>query len=290
MSPEVSIGLTFYNNADTLLDALRSIFAQSFQDWELIIVDDNSNDGSFEIVQAVRDPRVRIYREKEKKGFVPALNLMTQISTGRYYARMDADDMMHPERLKKQVEFLRANERIDVVDTLMCSMDQKGRAIGVRDTGEIDFSPSTLLSGRFFHHATVLGKTSWFQNNPYDTGYIRAEDCELWCRTYKTSMFARIKEPLYFVREGLVNVKNHLQSRKTVRKIIRTYGPKYVGKRQTMQLLAESFLKGLAYQIFASVNSHDILVNMRNRKLNEEERTRADSIIEQIKHTKVPGL
>ncbi len=289
MNPEVSIGLTFYNNADTLSDAIRSIFAQSFQDWELIIVDDNSTDGSFEIVQSVRDPRVRVYREKGKKGFVPALNLMAQISVGKYYARMDADDMMHPERLKKQVEYLRDNQQVDAVDTLMCSMDQEGRAIGVRDTGEIDLKPSTLLSGRFFHHATVMGKTGWFKKNPYDTGYIRAEDCELWCRTYKTSKFARISEPLYFVREGLVNVKNHLLSRKTVRKIIKTYGPEYVGKSQTIQLLTESFFKGLIYWVFATVSSHDILVNMRNRKLNEEERIYADSIIAQIKSTKVPG-
>lgn len=290
MNPEVSIGLTFYNNADTLTDALRSIFAQSFQDWELIIVDDNSTDGSYELVKSVKDHRVRVFREKEKKGFIAALNQMTQLSKGRYYARMDADDMMHPERLSKQFEYLKTHPEIDVVDTLMCSMDQEGRAIGVRDTGAIDVRPETLLSGRFFHHATVMGYTEWFQKNPYDMGYIRAEDCELWCRTYKTSRFARINEPLYFVREGLVNVKNHLLSRKTVRKIIRTYGPSYVGKRRTIQLVAESHIKGLIYYVFSIVRSHDMLVNMRNRKLNEEEKAYADDILARIKATKVPGL
>jgi glycosyltransferase involved in cell wall biosynthesis len=290
VSPEISIGLTYYNSVDTIKDALQSIFAQSFQDWELIIIDDNSTDGSFEIIQSVDDPRVRVYREKEKKGFVGALNLMTQMSRGKYYARMDADDMMHPERLSKQIKYLKSNPDVDAVDTLMHSMDQKCRAIGVRHAGPIDSRPETLLRGRFFHHATVMGRTEWFQKNPYDPKYLRAEDCELWCRTYKTSRFARINEALYFVREGLVNVNNYLLSCKTVRQITRTYGPRYVGKCCTMRLIAESYLKGLVYRMFSSLNSHDVLVNMRNRKLNEEERAYADNIIAQIKSVKVPGL
>ena len=162
MNPAVSIGLTFYNNVDTLTDALRSIFAQSFQDWELIVVDDNSTDGSYERVKSVKDPRVRVFREKEKKCFIAALNQMTQLSKGRYYARMDADDMMHPERLSKQFEYLKTHPEIDVVDTLMCSMDQEGRAIGVRDTSVINVRPATLLSGRFFHHST--GNRIWGPN------------------------------------------------------------------------------------------------------------------------------
>jgi len=92
------------------------------------------------------------------------------------------------------------------------------------------------------------------------------------------------------VREGLVNLNNHLLSRRTVRKIMRTYGPRYAGKCRTIQLIAESCLKGFVYRMFSSVNSHDVLVNMRNRKLNDEERAYADNIIAQIKSVKVPGL
>ena len=290
MNPEISIGLTYYNSVDTIKDALQSIFAQSFQDWELIIVDDNSTDGSFEIVQSINDPRVRVYREKEKKGFVGALNLMTQMSMGKYYARMDADDMMHPERLSKQIDYLKSNAYVDAVDTSMYSMDRECRAIGVRHAGLIDSRPATLLRGGFLHHATVMGRTEWFQKNPYNPKYIRAEDCELWCRTYKTSHFARINEALYFVREGLVNVNNYLLSCKTVRQITRTYGPRYAGKCSTIKLITESYLKGFIYRMFSSMNSHDVLVNMRNRKLNEEEKAYADSVIAQIKSTKVPGL
>ncbi|MBN1612944.1 MAG: glycosyltransferase family 2 protein [Deltaproteobacteria bacterium] len=290
MNLEISIGLTFYNNADTLRDALRSIFAQSFPRWELIVIDDHSTDGSFEIVQSVKDPRVRLYREDERKGFVAALNRMAEMAECPYYARMDADDMMHPERLRKQLEFLKSSPDVDVVDTAMYSMDQKGKTTGVRSVNVIDSNPMTLLRGRFFHHATVMGRTEWFRQHPYDPAFIRAEDCELWCRTYGASRFSRIGEALYFVREGLVNVNNYLQSGKTVRKIIKTYGPRYVGTSRTLQLIAESYLKGFVYRIFSSVNAHDILVDMRNRKLNEQDRENANGIIEYIQSTPVPGF
>lgn len=290
MKPEISIGLTFYNNAATLRDALRSIFAQTFQDWELIIIDDNSTDRSFEIVQSVKDPRVRIYREENRKGFVAALNLMTSLARGDYYARMDADDMMHPERLSKQIEYLKNNPDVDVVDAPMFSMDQQCSAVGMRYAGEIDLRPEALLSGNFFYHATIMGRTQWFRKNRYDPSYIRAEDCELWCRTFRTSHFARVKEALYFVREGLVNVKNYMLSIKTVRKIIRNYGPLYVKRDQVIRLLAESYAKEYAYRAFSLLNMHDILVNLRNRKLTKGEKVYADTLIQQILSTPVPGL
>jgi glycosyltransferase involved in cell wall biosynthesis len=290
MNPEITIGLTFYNSAGTLRDALRSIFAQTLRDWELIIIDDHSTDGSFDIARSVSDPRVKVYREDTRLGFVNALNRMTELATANYYARMDSDDMMHPERLSRQLEYLKTNPDIDVVDTAMCSINQEGRPIGIREVKSLDSRPMVLLRGNFFHHATIMGRTEWFQKNRYDPFFIRAEDCELWCRTFKTSRFDRIKEPLYFVREGRVNIRNYLLSCQTVRCIIKTYGPSLVGKQATLQLIAESYIKGFTYRIFALFDSHNTLVNMRNRKLNSDEKIYADSIIEHIKSTSVPGL
>jgi hypothetical protein len=231
-----------------------------------------------------------VYKEEKRMGFVNALNRMTGLARGAYYARMDADDMMHPERLSKQVEYLKGNPDVDVADTPMVSMDQQCKVVGMRYAGPIDTRPEALLRGNFFHHATVMGRTEWFQKNPYDPEYLRAEDCELWCRTFRTSHFGRLEEPLYFVREGLVSVRNYLLSGKTVRKIIRRYGPLYVGRGKTVPLIAESHAKSLAYRIFSLMSVHDILVRMRNRNLGEKERVYADTIIERIRSTRVPGL
>ena len=210
MIPEITIGLTFYNNESTLADAIRSIFVQTFQDWELIIIDDHSSDESLEIAQSVVDPRVKVHSDTMRRGFVYQLNRMTQLAQGKYYARMDADDLMHPERLSRQLNYLKAHPDIDLVDTSMYSMNQQCQAVGIRTVDLSDMGPDRVLKKGLLHHATVMGHIEWFQKNPYDPRYVRAEDYELWCRTCKTSSFGRMKEPLYFVREGRVNLNNYL--------------------------------------------------------------------------------
>jgi glycosyltransferase involved in cell wall biosynthesis len=290
MNPEITIGLTFYNNANTIKDALRSIFGQTFQDWELVVIDDNSKDGSFEIVKSLKDSRVRVYKEEERKGFVSALNRMTQLARGKYYARMDADDLMHPERLFRQINYLKTHPDIDLVDTSMYSMNQQCQAVGIRYADASNMKPDRILKKGLLHHATVMGRIEWFQQNPYDPVYVRAEDYELWCRACKTSSFGRMEEPLYFVREGRVNLNNYLLSAQTVRRVMKTYGPSLVGRKETVRLLAKSYGKSLAYRLFALVNAHEILVDMRNKKLENNEKVTADTIIKRLLSISVPGL
>jgi glycosyltransferase involved in cell wall biosynthesis len=290
MNPEITIGLTFYNNADTIKDALRSIFGQTFQDWELVVIDDNSNDGSFELVRSMKDSRVRVYKEEERKGFVSALNRMTQLARGKYYARMDADDLMHPERLSRQISYLKTHPDIDLVDTSMYSMNQQCQAVGIRYADSSNMRPDRILKKGLLHHATVMGRIAWFQKNPYDPIYVRAEDYELWCRTCKTSSFGRMEEPLYFVREGRVNLNNYLLSAQTVRRVMKTYGPSLVGRKETVQLLIKSYGKSLAYRLFALFNAHEILVDMRNRKLEDDEKATVDNMIRSLLSISVPGL
>jgi hypothetical protein len=198
--------------------------------------------------------------------------------------------LMHPERLSKQLNYLKAHPDIDLVDTSMYSMNQQCQAVGIRSVDLSNMGPDRVLKKGLLHHATVMGHIEWFRVNPYDPAYVRAEDYELWCRTCKTSSFDRMKEPLYFVREGRVNLSNYLLSGQTVRRIIKTYGPSLVGKKETMKLLAKSYAKNFAYRLFALFNAHEMLVGMRNRKLGNDEKTIADSIIKSILSISVPGL
>jgi hypothetical protein len=212
------------------------------------------------------------------------------LAKGKYYARMDADDMMHPERISKQVHYLEENADIDLVDTAMYSMDQRCDLKAVRNSNSLDYSPMILLSRGLLCHATVTGRVEWFRKNPYDPKYLRTEDRELWCRTYKNSRFGRIKEPLYFVREGRINVNNYLVSAKTERLIIKTYGPSLLKEHGILKLIARSYMKCLTYKIFGLFDIHEILVDMRNKKLSHQEKLYASSIIEKILLTPVPGL
>jgi len=286
----VTIGIPFFNNARTLAAAIRSVFAQTFQDWELILVDDGSTDGSWEIAAAVRDPRVSIYRDGRNRGLAYRLNQIARLAHGEYLARMDADDLMHPKRLAEQVAFLDAHPEVDVVDTAMYSMDEQGRVLSVRGLEKFRPTKAAALKSKLLHHATILGRTSWFRRNLYDVTLARSQDHELWCRTFRTSVFGHISQPLYFCREGKIRLANYLGSQKANCCIIRKYGPDLMGRLATQQQLIASLIKSAAYGILTPLGLSRLLVAMRNRRLTPEEKAAGEQALRQIAATSVPGL
>ncbi len=116
MPPEVTVILPFFNAAPTLSRAIESILKQTFAGFELLLIDNNSTDGSRAIAQgyARKDARAFLLTEK-KQGVAHAMNCGMSKARGRFLARMDADDHSHPERLRKQVGFLKENPCIGLV-------------------------------------------------------------------------------------------------------------------------------------------------------------------------------
>ena len=282
MTPVLTIGLPFYNNRSTLELALKSIFAQTYQDWELILLDDGSTDGSSALAASIKDPRVRLFSDGTNKGLIYRLNQIAQLAEGKYLARMDADDLMDPERLEKQVSYLLAHPDVDLVDTGTWSIDEQGKPRGKRGLEPINTNPEHILRHAMLLHASVVGKRSWFLSNPYDKDFIRAEDYELWCRTHAHSKFARIAEPLYIVREGKVNIRNYAKSSATIRKIFRQYGPGILSPAALQLELLKSKLKVLLYHTFSLINKHDYLSRKRNQPLTAAEQAMVNQIIEKI--------
>lgn len=290
IKPALTIGLPFYNSAATLADAVRSVFSQTFQNWELILMDDGSTDRSLEIARSIRDSRVTVHSDGVNRGLVFRLNQIAQLSNSIYLARMDSDDLMHPLRLEKQLQYLMNNNQIDLVDCAVYSIDRDSNPEGIRGMEPIDPRQGAVLRHALLIHAAVVGRTTWFRQNPYNHLFVRAEDRELWCRTYKNSSFDRIQEPLYFVREGLVNLQGYLKGLQTLRYIFKTYGPEQVGNRETAKLILESYLKSLAYKLFSSFGAHDFLARKRNMPLSKQDRDEANKIINVIINTRVPGF
>jgi glycosyltransferase involved in cell wall biosynthesis len=265
--PLVSIAISFFNNQHTLNDAIVSVLNQTFDDWELILLDDGSTDDSLKIAKQFKDVRITLISDKYNKGLVERLNQSVSLATGKYYARMDSDDIMHPERLNQQVQFLEQHPEVDVVDTPMYVMNQSGHLKGIRNSQLTKWSLKLILSGKTLNHATVMGHTEWFKKNPYNPEYIRAEDVELWCRTINQSTFARLNKELYFVREGKINIKNYLRSQSTMRKIFRTYGPLTFNTQQVKALICQSYLKAFIYKLMGALGIQAILTRLRNKKV-----------------------
>lgn len=289
----ITIGLPFFNSAATLADAIRSVFAQTLDDWELILVDDGSQDESAQIARAVIDDRVRFVSGGENRGLPYRLNQIAQLARSEYIARFDADDLMHPARLERQVARLEGDRDLDLVGTGMYTIDSASRAVGKRGCDRMPVSAEAILRGRSIAHPTVTGRTSWFRANPYDPRYRRSQDCELWCRSFAERRFRVevIAEPLYFFREeGSVTVSKILEGYRMQRMLVRRYGSALVGWRRSLVMTGTLCAKALVYRAAAVIGREMSLVNRRNKPLAEEERSSASQTLQSILGSVVPGL
>lgn len=293
MTRRVTIGLPFYNSQATLGAALRSVYAQTYQDWELILIDDGSTDQSLEIATAVskHDSRVQVVSDKVRKRLPHRLNQIANLARGEFIARMDADDLMHPERIEEQVKFMDSHPAVEVVGTGTYTMDDFNNPVGMRWLQALDTRPKVVLRQGLLIHPTVMARRNWFQENPYNEDFWVTQDVELWCRTVTHTVFANIAKPLYFYHEGSsVTLKKYITGHTYLLRIYKLYGPSYIGLFSTYWLILRAYLKVLAYVGMSMLGLRDWLVKQRSVSLSIEQQNEASAVIKTIMNTDVPGL
>ena len=99
--PELTIGISFYNTKDNIINLARCIYSQTFSDWELILADDGSTDGGADIARKIKDPRVKVVGDGINRGMAVRYNQITKMAQGEFIARFDADDLCDPRRFGK---------------------------------------------------------------------------------------------------------------------------------------------------------------------------------------------
>ncbi|MBB6271530.1 glycosyltransferase involved in cell wall biosynthesis [Pedobacter cryoconitis] len=283
--PLLTIGLPFYNNQKTIQDAIRSVLIQTFKNWELILLDDGSTDNSYALAEEMTqgDHRVRLIKDGENKGLVSRLNQIVDLALGEYIARMDADDIMFPNRLEKQIQVFIAHPEIDIVATGAYTIDQHNSPVGIRGLNDINLMDKRdLFKQEFLIHPTIMVKRNWYFENRYDKDFLRAEDLELWCRSFDSTKFYRIREPLLFYREGNVNLNNYHLSMNTVRKIIKKHGPSVLTGTEMSVAIIKTHLKSWIYQIMGSLRLQYLLSSKRNNQLSEIQIKDACDILQEI--------
>jgi glycosyltransferase involved in cell wall biosynthesis len=266
--PLVTVGLPFFDEARHLSDAIRSVLAQTFADFELLLVDDGSRDDSLAIARSFRDPRITVVSDGLRRHLPARLNQIVARARGQLIARADADDVMHPTRLARQLAVFEAQPSCDVVGTWAVLVDTDDRPFAVVETGPIPPTPSSALVRGVLPHATVLGRRSWFVANPYDEALTRAEDRDLWCRTASTSHFAVVPECLYVIRVDVNKpsfLGGYLQSHAQNRRIYAQYGPAMVGRLATSRLVASAHAKSALMRVLMRTGLADRLVRRRGR-------------------------
>jgi len=264
----ISIGLPFFNAELYLEDAIASVFAQTYTDWELILMDDGSTDNSLEIAKSIKDPRIRVYSDGKNKKLATRLNEIVKLSKYDILARMDADDLMSPNRLKIQMDILEENQHIDLVSTGLISIKDNLEFIGARGSDNSNISLEDLLYKRVsVVHAAMLGRISWFLRNPYDPSLKIAQDYDLWLRSSSKNDFKiiTIKTPLYYYREEKnVTFKKIVAAYKNERKMYRNYGGKHMPF-----LVLKSYLKSNIVFMLNLINKLDLLLSKRSSETNE---------------------
>lgn len=270
--PLVTIGLPFYNNFRTLELAIKSVLFQSYNNWELIIINDGSTDESSIIVDYYKklDSRIYFIDDKLNKGLVYRLNQIINIANGEFIARFDADDIMMPTRIEKQIQYLLDHPNIDIVSTSIYTIDENNIPTGKRDNTPILKTFDNIINKTFLTHPTILGRILWFKKYKYSS-FHRAEDLDLWIRSFENSNYYRIQEPLYLYREGNVNIRNYINTAKTFKRIIKLYAPKYYNRFKILNIVIITDIKTLLYIFLGFLKIQYILTKKRNKSLTSNE-------------------
>ena len=286
---KVTIAIPFYNAEEYLPDAIRSVFAQTFQDWELLLIDDGSTDNSLSIAKSIKDDRVRVFSDGKNKRLAGRLNEVTSLAKYDYILRMDADDLMLPNRIEKQLEII-INDNVDIVTSGVYSVLNNLEIVGIRGMNYNSVKFQDILSRKVgITHAALLAKKSWYERNKYDETLSIAQDLDLWLRTSKKNdlKIISIAEPLYIYREeNNVTKKKLLRAYNNERNMIRKYG-----ETSFNELIFKSYLKSLAVVVLGLIGKIDILQKNRGKKVISTKQidTYHDAILK-IKNTKVGGM
>lgn len=213
--PLVSIGMPVRNCQATLQIAVRSILAQTYPRWELLLIDDGSSDNTLRIAQGFADPRIKVYSDGESRGVPTRLNQAIAMAQGKYFARMDGDDVAYPQRLERQVNYLEQHPNVDLVGTWVIVFGSAGIPLGKRAGPETHTAICAKpIAGFPIAHPTYVGHLDWFRRYGYRNEAIRTQDQDLLLRSYRFSRFANVPEILLGYREEQIGLKKILASRR----------------------------------------------------------------------------
>lgn len=263
----ISIGIPFFNAEKYLEHAIKSVLAQTYQTWELILVDDGSTDRSLEIARSFVDPRIRIISDGQNKRLPYRLNQIINEAKYDFIARMDADDLMAVDRLEKQIKVLIENPNIDVVVTSLYSIGDKNEILGKRIYSNHQMQPKEILQGiTNILHPSLLARKEWCKRNPYQVDNCLAEDYELWLSAAIKNDFEYfvLQEPLYFYRE-VENVKKEKMIRgyDTQIEVIKRYYNNIISDLEKNKIVLKFQIKKIIVKILNFFNLMRVLHKRR---------------------------
>ena len=202
---KVSVIMGIYNCASTLQEALDSLYAQTFQDFEIILCDDGSQDSTYELAleNQLQHANVVLLRNERNLGLNATLNKCLAVAKGEYIARMDGDDISLPTRFEKQVRFLDEHLEYAVVSAPMIYFDENGEFRRGKGQGEVKVHD--FVHGSPICHAPCMARLDIIKSvggYSVDERLLRVEDFHLWCKIFAVNQkLYMMDECLYMMRD-----------------------------------------------------------------------------------------
>ncbi len=231
---EISVVMSVYNTDKYLDESIKSILAQTYENFEFILINDGSTDASLEIIEkyAHKDKRI-ILISRENRGLIASLNEGIKLARGEYIARMDADDISLPTRFEEQLAFMKRNEGIGVCGTAVIGFGENiKRSIWRLSTNDSSLKTELLFSSIFAHPSVIFKKSLFTQYNlSYESEFKHAEDFRLWTKMAEFTRFANLKKPLlkYRILENSVT-READKNREDRYHVIKSIFSKYLSK------------------------------------------------------------
>lgn len=260
-NPTVSVIIPSYNHASYISEAINSVLAQTFTDFELIIVDDCSPDNSVELIKRYNDPRIRLFVNESNQGAVYTTNLAIKKAIGKYIALLNSDDLWEKHKLELQVNFLEANRDVDAVFANAKFINENHKVLSKSEYFWADvFTKDNRTSAEwlryfFFNfnclcHPSILIKREIYQDtNLYDPSLRQLPDFKMWVHLLKKIKIYVFTEALVIFRV-LSNGEN--ASADTSINKIRT--------RNEIFLIMQDFFEDMTIDLFKQGFS-DLLIN-----------------------------
>lgn len=206
MNPQISVIMGIYNCASTLQEALDSLYAQTFQNFEIILCDDGSQDKTLEI--ALKNQKqysnIVVLQNEHNMGLNYTLNKCLKAAQGKYIARMDGDDLSLPERFEKEYQFLESHPEYAIVSSPMIYFDEDGVFKVGQTTKNVPEKIDFIKGTPFCHAPCMVLRKAFLDVDGYSESpkLLRVEDYHLWMKMYlKGYKGYRLNEVLYMMRD-----------------------------------------------------------------------------------------
>ena len=275
----VSVLMVNYNRGTTIGESIKSVLAQTYTDLELIIVDDGSTDDSCSVIESIKDPRIKLYRLEQNEHISHATNYGFQKVTGAYLARIDSDDIWYPQKLEKQITFLKNNPEykicfawIDLIDEYGNSInEQQKELLGVFETtfqGQSDCLHRFFFGGNCLSHPSVVMRTELMrETGDFNLAYMQSHDFDYWVRIAK-------KYPIYVMQERLLAMRRFIHENSEVENNSKTYGPNVIRYENEAANIKRHFFEDMEDELFIRTFRQDF----KNPESNTKEELECEKI------------